>query len=240
MWKCIVKWTEKRRHWVSAQGAPFSTNFIFCNPYSYYSRFFFFFSLPSMFLFGTHFYAPFQCPISNPFDAPSLTVPISLRFCEYFCALFLFLFVTTLSSFFYNFCRPMIPFLFLIWPLNFKYLGALSCLVFFFIGSFSFNLFLLSLTGRHPCVFLFISYFLLISSLFSFSFAYFLSLPFSPSLVPRFFPFFLSLSLLLSFSPLLFGAPLRPPRGASARYAPPRIRHCFANLPNIATVHTWR
>ena len=149
-------------------------------------------------------------PISNPFDAPS-SVPISLRFCEYFGALFLFLFVTTLSSFFYNFCRPMIPFLFLIWPSNFKYLGALSCLVFFFIGSFSFNLFLLSLTGRHPCVFLFISYFLLISSLFSFAFAYFLSLSFSPSLAPLFFPFF-SLPFLASFffAPP-FGAPLRPP-----------------------------
>ena len=41
------------------------------------------------------------------------------------------------------------------------------------------------------------------------------------------FPFILPLSLILSFSPLLFGAPLRPPRGASARYAPPRIRHCL-------------
>ena len=59
--------------------------------------------------------------------------------------------------------------------------------------------------------FSFISFFLLISSHFSFSFAYFLSLPFSPSLAPLFFPFFLSLFLLLSFSPLIFGAPLRPP-----------------------------
>ena len=53
-----------------------------------------------------------------------------------------------------------------------------------------------------------------------------------PSLLlwrPFSFPFFLSLSLLLSFSPLLFGAPLRP-RGASASYAPPRIRHCVKRI----------
>ena len=238
MWKCIVKWTEKGRHLVSAQGAPFSTNFIFCNPYSYYSSFFFFFSLPSMFLI-CH---PFLCSVLVPHFQPSLTPLDPFRFLYVFVyilgALFLFLFVTTLSSFFYNFCRPMIPFLFLIWPLNFKYLGALSCLVCFFIGSFSFNLFLLSLTGRHPCVFLFISYFLLISSLFSFSFAYFLSLPFSPlelPLTPLFFPFFLSLSLLLSFSPLLFGTPPRPPGVQAHAMHPPGYATDSVLLPWIQT-----
>ena len=150
------------------KGAPFSINFIFCNPYSYYSRFFFH-------CFRCFFLAPISMLRFNA-QFPTLLTPLNqfrflYVFCEYFGALHLFLFVTTLSSFFYTFCRPMITFLFLIWPSNFKYLGALSCLVSLFIGSFSFNLFLLSLTGRHPCVFLFISYFLLISFLFSFSFA---------------------------------------------------------------------
>ena len=47
------------------------------------------------------------------------------------------------------------------------------------------------------------------------------SLPFSPSLAPLFFPFFLSLSLLLSFLPLLFGAPLRPPGVQAHAMHPP-------------------
>ena len=67
MWKCIVKWTEKGRHWVSAQGAPFSTNFIFCNPYSYYSRFFFFFFIT----FDVFFLAPISMlRFSAPFPTP--------------------------------------------------------------------------------------------------------------------------------------------------------------------------
>ena len=48
----------------------------------------------------------------------------------------------------------------------------------------------------------------------------------SPSLLsffgaPFLFPFFLSLSLLLSFSPLLFGAPLRPPGVQAHAMHPP-------------------
>ena len=142
-------------------------------------------------------------------------------------------FVNILAPFSYFCLLPIFPVSFIIfaapWFLSYslfdlKILNTLASFLVsfpFFIGSFSFNLFLLSLTGRHPCVFLFISYFLLISSRFSFSFAYFLSLPSSPSLAPLFFPFFLSLSLLLSFSPLLFGAPLRPPGVQAHAMHPP-------------------
>ena len=217
MWKCIVKWTEKGRHWVSAQGAPFSTNFIFCNPYSYYSRFFFFFIT-----FDVSFWHPFLCSVLVPHFQP-LWRPLIRS--DFFTFLRIFW-----GPFLISVCYHSFQFLLWFLPPHDSFLIPNLTLILNILAPFLVlfpcslapsNLFLLSLTGHYPCVFLFMSYFLLISSLFSFSFAYFLSLPFSPSLAPLFFPFF-SLPFLASFFfAHLFGAPLRPPGVQAHAMHPP-------------------
>ena len=217
MGKCLVKWSEKGRHWVSTWGAPLSsTKFLFAVLYSYTLVFLIF--LPCLFWYP-FLYAPFRCPLfPTLFISFCLLIPLQFL-CFIFLRVFLitifFLFSLECSRFFYPLVAPY-SFLF-----HFvEYLGAP------FLSSYFLSLPLFSKSFHcHPWVAT------LILSLFHFSFAFvsfsFPSPPFSlfpflfrpSSFAPPFLSFFSLLYFLLSFAPLLFGAPLRPP-GGTCPYAP--------------------
>ena len=158
--------------------------------------------------------------------------------------MFLFLFVIILSRFFYP-SGPLIHF----YSILLNILAPLLLSHFIFSLPLFFKLFPFSSPGQHSHFLLcFYSgcYWFLLSFTFPLHFFFFLpslslslSLSFafrpSSSFAPLFFPFSLSFSFLLSFSPLLFGATLRPP-GAM----PPRIHHCRSHcyLTWTAVFHT--
>ena len=204
---------------VCSRGALFH-NFIFCNPYSNYSRFFFFFIT-----FDVSFLAPISMlHFSAPFPTP-LTPLDPFRF--------LYVFLNILAPFSYFCLLPLFPVSFIIfaapWFLSYsefdlKILNILAP----FLVSFPFSLApsLLIFSYCHSRVATRVFFFLypiFFWFLPSFPFLLHIFFPF-PSLLlwrPFSFPFFLSLSLLLSFSPLLFGAPLRPPGVQAHAMHPP-------------------
>ena len=222
-----VKWTEKGRHWVSTQGAPFSTNFIFCNPYSYYSRFcfclfgFFFFFIT----FDVSFWHPFLCSVLVPPFPTPLTPLEPFRF--------LYVFVNILAPFSYFCLLPLFPVSFIIfaapWFLSYSLFGLkIFNILAPFLVSFPFSLApsLLIVSYCHSRVATRVFFFLypiFFWFLPSFPFLLHIFFPFPSLLLWRTFsfPFILPLSLLLSFSPLLFGAPLRPPGVQAHAMHPP-------------------
>ena len=216
---CKMNWKEASLG-VCSRGALFH-KFYFCNPYSYYSRFFFF------------FFHYLRCFFLTPISMLRFSAPFPILLTPLDPFRFLYVFVNILAPFSYFCLLPLFSVSFIIfaapWFLSYflfdlKILNILAPFLIlfpFFIGSFSFNLFLLSLMGRHPCVFLFLSFFLLISSHFCFSFAYFLSLPFSPSLAPFFFPFFSPFPCFFLFRPS-FLAPLLDPPGCKRTLCTPQ------------------
>ena len=155
---------------------------------------------------------------------------------------FLYVFVNILAPFSYFCLLPLFPVSFIIfaapWFLSSSLFGLkILNILAPFLASFPCSLApsLLIVSYCHSwvatCVFFFL-YPIFFWFLPSFPFLLYIFFPFPSLLLWRTFsfPFILPLSLLLSFSPLLFGAPLRPPGVQAHAMHPPRIRHCLRVL----------
>ena len=189
--------------------------------------------LPFLFLFVWFFFHYLRCFFLAPISMLRFSAPFPTPLTPLDPFRFLYVFVNILAPFSYFCLLPLFPVSFIIfaapWFLSYSLFGLkiLNILAPFLV-SFPFSLApsLLIVSYCHSRVATRVFFFLypiFFWFLPSFPFLLHIFFPFPSLLLWRTFsfPFILPLSLLLSFSPLLFGAPLRPPGVQAQAMHPP-------------------